>query len=87
MGVQPIPGRALAGRANPQEQTARSKGFSGHKGRSGSPAGRTSDRDCASSPQSKVSGTPEKSHIHWCWNRYLKDEASCQMRVAIYHNN
>ena len=30
--------------------------------------------------------TPENGHIHWCWNKVLKDEAWCQMCVVIFHN-
>ena len=55
-----IPGSALVGRANPQEQTAKSKGASGHTGRGGSSAERAFGRGCAASPQEKIPANPRE---------------------------
>ena len=30
--------------------------------------------------------TPENGHTRWCWNKVVKGEAWCQVRVVIFHN-
>ena len=56
-----IPGRALVGRANPQEQKV---GSLGHMGRSSSPAERTFGRGCTAFPQAEVPVDPrEQPHL------------------------
>ena len=51
---------ALVGRVNPQEQTARSKGSSGHMGKGSSPTGRTFGRGHAAFPQAKAPVDPRQ---------------------------
>ena len=80
------PGRALVGRANPQEQTARSEGSSGHTGRGGFTAERTFDRGCVASPQAKVPWAPENNHVCWCWNKDFNGVAWKQICIVSYHN-
>ena len=59
-----IPGRALVGRVNLQEQIVKSEGSSGHIGRGSSPAERTFDTGCVASPQAKVPvGPGEQPHL------------------------
>ena len=53
-----IPGGALVGRENPQEQRVRAKESEGHTGRGGYPSGRTSGRGWAATPQAKVPADP-----------------------------
>ena len=54
--------------------------FSGHTGRSGSPAGRTFGRGRAATQSQQ---TPENNHIGWCWNKVaVKSGARCVLSLS-----
>ena len=74
-----IPGGALVGQANPQEQRTKWGDtvplLGGHLVEAVWP------------PQRQGSQwTLENNHIHWCWNKDIKGAAWCQMCVVIYHS-
>ena len=80
-----IPGGALVGRVNSQEQSG-VLSSSGHTGRGGSPAKRTLDKVCVGPPKARPQWTQENNHIRWCWNKVVKGEGWCQMCVVIFYN-
>ena len=79
-----IPGSALVGRANPQEQSGVREVLRplGEKLLVPLLEGHLVETVEATWFQK----TPENGHICWCWNKVVDGEAWCQMCVVIFHN-
>ena len=64
-----IPGSALVGRENPQEQTAKSKVSLGHMGEAIPLLGGHLIEAMQPPHRQRSQKTLENNHIHWCWDK------------------
>ena len=78
-----IPGSALVGRANTQEQTVRSEGSSGHKQKGSSPDERTFGRGFVASAQAKVPENPRDQPYLLVWEQAHKEAVETGARYVL----